>query len=402
MAKDSVSVAAEISKLLAEAQPDILRALLQRAIELLMNAEAGELCGADYRKRSDERVNQRNGYRKRTWDTRVGTIELAIPKLRQGSYYPGWLLEPRRRAERALVNVVTECYVMGVSTRKVEGVVQALGIEKLSKAQVSEMAKSLDEDVAAFRSRLLEEGPYPYVWLDAVVLKSRELGRVVNVVVVVATAVSREGSRSVLGCEVMTAETEDAWVGFLRGLVARGLSGVQIVVSDAHSGLKKAIATALPGASWQRCRTHFMRNLLCKVPKKAQPAVGTLVRSVFLQTDREEVVRQCRYVIDRLSSQFPKAAGVLVEAETDLLSFTAFPTAHWRQLWSNNPQERLNREIRRRTDVVGIFPHRESILRLVGAVLIEQNEEWMVCRRYMTLETLGEATKTSSDLLVAA
>lgn len=402
MAKDSVTIAAEIGKLVSEAQPDVLRALLQKAIELLMHAEADAVCGAEYGKRAEERVNHRNGYRTRTFDSRVGTMDLSIPKLRQGSYYPGWLLDPRRRAERALVNVIAECYVMGVSTRKVENIAQSLGIEKLSKAQVSELAKSLDEEVAAFRNRSLEDGPYPYVWLDATVLKGRELGRVVNVAVVVATGVNKEGRRSILGCDVITSETEDGWLMFLRGLVERGLSGVQIVISDAHRGLKKAIATALPGASWQRCRTHFMRNLLCKVPKKAQPAVATLVRSIFAQTDKEEVVRQYGYVIDRLSAQFLEAAGLLIEAEADLLAFMAFPTAHWRQLWSNNPQERLNREIKRRTDVVGIFPNREAIIRLVGAVLLEQNEEWLVCKRYMTLETLQETTQAAPDLLVAA
>lgn len=402
MAKDSVTIAAEIGKVVSEAQPDVLRALLQKAIELMMSAEADVACGAEYGKRAQERVNHRNGYRSRIFDTRVGTMELAIPKLRQGSYYPAWLLNPRRRAERALVNVIAECYVMGVSTRKVEDIAQALGIEKLSKSQVSELAKSLDEEVTAFRNRSLEDGPYPYMWLDATIVKDREMGRVVNVAGIVATGVNKEGRKSILGFDVITSETEDGWLGFLRGLGERGLSGVQIVVSDAHRGLKKAIATALPGASWQRCRTHFMRNLLCKVPRKAQPAVATMVRSIFAQTDKEEVVRQYGYVIDRLSSQFPEAAGLLIEAEADLLAFMAFPTGHWRQLWSNNPQERLNREIKRRTDVVGIFPNREAIIRLVGAVLMEQNEEWLVCRRYMTLETLEEATKASPDLLVAA
>lgn len=402
MAKDSVTIAGELGKLVSEAQPDVLRALLQKAIELLMQAEADVVCGAEYGKRSEGRVNHRNGYRMRTFDTRVGTMALSIPKLRQGSYYPEWLLDQRRRAERALVNVIAECYVMGVSTRKVEDIAQSLGIEKLSKSQVSELAKSLDEEVAAFRTHSLDDGPYCYVWLDATVVKGREMGRVVNVAAIVATGVNKEGRRSILGLDVITSETEDGWLGFLRGLVERGLSGVQIVVSDAHRGLKKAIAVALPGASWQRCRTHFMRNLLCKVPRKAQPAVATLVRSIFAQTDKEEVVRQCGYVIERLSSQFPEAAGLLIEAEADLLAFTAFPPGHWRQLWSNNPQERLNREIKRRTDVVGIFPNREAIIRLVGAVLMEQNEEWLVCRRYMTLETLQETRKASSDLLVAA
>lgn len=249
MAKDRVTIAGELGKLITEAQPDVLRALLQKAIELLMNAEADVLCGAEYGKRSEERVNHRNGNQSRIFDSRVGTMELSIPKLRQGSYYRGWLLDPRRRAKRALVNVIAGCYVMGVSTKKVEDIARALGIEELSKSQVSELAKSLDEEVSAFRSRSLEEGPYRYVWLDATVVKGRDLGRVVNVAVVVATGVNKEGRRSILGFDVITSETEDGWLGFLRGLVERGLSGVQIVVSDAHRGLKKAIATALPGAS---------------------------------------------------------------------------------------------------------------------------------------------------------
>jgi len=364
MAERSVAFPEEFRKYVEGAEPDLLRSLLQTMIEMLMNAEADSICGADYRQRSEDRKNQRNGYRQRTFDTRVGTMDLSIPKLRQGSYYPAWLLEQRRRAEQALVNVVAECYVMGVSTRKVEDIAQALGIQKLSKSQVSEMAKSLDEQVEAFSKRPLDDGPYPYVWLDAIVLKNREVGRVVNVVMVVATGVNKEGRRSILGFEVVTSETEDSWIGLLRDLVTRGLNGVKVVISDAHPGLKKAIAKTLPGASWQRCRTHFMRNLLCKVPKKAQPAIGTLVRSIFAQSDKEEVIRQFGYVVERLSQQFPDAAKLLSEAEVDLLAFAEFPQGHWRQLWSNNPQERLNKEIRRRTDVVGIFPNRDSIIRL--------------------------------------
>jgi transposase-like protein len=362
-------------------------------IHLLMNAEADTVCGAEYGQRSTDRNNHRNGYRPRKLDTRMGTLNLAIPRLRQGSYFPEWLLEPRRRAERALANVVAECYVTGVSTRKVENIAQTLGIERLSKSQVSEMAKILDEQVEAFRSRPLDQGPYPYLWLDALVIKSREAGRVVNVAVVIATAVTRDGQRTILGCDVITSEDGAGWTAFLRSLVARGLSDVKLVISDAHVGLKTAIATVLPGSSWQRCRTHFMRNLLCKVPKKAQPAVGALVRSIFTLTDVEEVNHQFNYVVERLAGQFPQAADLLADAGPDLLAFTAFPQGHWRQVWSNNPQERLNREIRRRTDVVGIFPNRDAIIRLVGAVLAEQNDEWSIARRYMTLETITEAIK---------
>jgi transposase-like protein len=255
------------------------------------------------------------------------------------------------------------------------------------------MAKILDEQVEAFRNRPLDQGPYPYLWLDALVIKSREAGRVVNVAVVIATAVTRDGQRTILGCDVITSEDGAGWTAFLRSLVARGLSDVKLVISDAHVGLKTAIATVLPGSSWQRCRTHFMRNLLCKVPKKAQPAVGALVRSIFTLTDVEEVNHQFNYVVERLSGQFPQAAVLLADAGPDLLAFTAFPQGHWRQVWSNNPQERLNREIRRRTDVVGIFPNRDAIIRLVGAVLAEQNDEWSIARRYMTLETITEAIK---------
>jgi len=391
MAEISVDVRNHVCKVLEEAEPDVLRNLLSTMIHLLMNAEADSICGAEYGQRSKDRNNQRNGYRARELDTRMGTLNLDIPRLRHGSYFPEWLLEPRRRAERALANVVAECYLTGVSTRKVEHIAQTLGIERLSKSQVSEMAKILDEQVEAFRNRPLDQGPYPYLWLDALVVKSREAGRVVNVAVVIATAVTKDGQRTILGCDVITSEDGAGWTVFLRSLVARGLSGVKLVISDAHEGLRNAIATVLPGSSWQRCRTHFMRNLLCKVPKKAQPAVGALVRSIFTLTDVEEVNRQFTYVVERLSVQFPQASDLLADAGPDLLAFLAFPQGHWRQIWSNNPQERLNREIRRRTDVVGIFPNRDAIIRLVGAVLAEQNDEWSIARRYMTLETINEA-----------
>jgi transposase-like protein len=262
MVESSVELQQHLCKALEIAQPDVLRSLLTTMIQTLMNAEADTLCGADYGQRSEERTNQRNGYRQRPLDTRMGTLDLAIPKLRQGSYYPQWLLEPRRRSERALVSVVAQCYVSGVSTRKVENIAQSLGIERLSKSQVSEMAKSLDEQVEAFRNRPLDQEAYPYVWLDAMVVRCREAGRIVNVAVVIATAVTREGHREVLGLDVITSEDGAGWTAFLRGLVARGLKGVKLVISDAHQGLKSAVGAVLPGAAWQRCRTHFMRNLL--------------------------------------------------------------------------------------------------------------------------------------------
>ena len=370
---------------------DLVREMLKAFAEQLMSAEADALCGAAWGERSDERTNRRNGYRPRTFDTRAGTIELDIPKLRSGSYFPDWLLEPRRRAERALVAVVAQCYLEGVSTRRVEDVARALGIERLSKSQVSDMARSLDAVVEAFRSRPLDAGPYTYVWVDALVQRVREDGRVQNVAVVCATGVNAEGRREVLGVDVITVEDGAGWTAFLRGLVARVLSGVSLVVSDAHEGLKAAIAAALPGASWQRCRTHAMRNLLSKVPRSAQPFVATLVRTVFAQPDAASTWAQLDRVVDQLQGRFAEVATALVDMAPDLLAFTAFPKEHWRQIWSNNPQERLNKELRRRTDVVGIFPNRAAVIRLVGAVLAEQNDEWLVARRYMSPELLAKA-----------
>jgi putative transposase len=379
-----------LRKHLEAADTDLLREMVLGFVQALMSAEADAACGAMLGERSAERVNQRNGYRPRRLDTRVGTLELAIPKLRQGSYYPDWLLEPRRRAERALVAVVAECYVRGVSTRRVEGLVATLGIQGLSKSQVSELARSLDGEVAAFRARPLDAGPYPYVWVDALAVKCREQGRIVNVACVLATGVNADGHREILGVDVLTSEDGAGWTGFLRGLVARGLSGVELVISDAHQGLKQAIAAVLPGASWQRCRTHFMRNLLCRVPKSAQALVATLVRTVFAQPDAASTWAQHARIVDQLAERFPAAAELLADAAADLLAFTAFPKEHWRQIWSNNPQERLNKELRRRTDVVGIFPNRAAVLRLIGAVLAEQHDEWAVARRYTSAEALAK------------
>jgi transposase-like protein len=319
----------------------------------------------------------------------VGTIELDIPKLRQGSYFPEWL-EPRRRAERALMQVVVEAYVRGVSTRRVDGLVKTMGIEGMSKSQVSRLAQELDELVEQFRSRPLE-GPYTYVWLDAHVQRSREGGRIVNVAVLIAVGVNADGGREILGFDVITVEDGAGWTAFLRSLKARGLSGVCLAISDAHEGLKDAIFSVFPGASWQRCRTHFMRNLLTRVPKSQQAMVASLVRSIFAQASRQEVWDQHARVVDQLSGPFPKAAEMLDEAGPDVLAFCNFPKEHWKQIWSNNPLERLNKEVRRRTDVVGIFPNREAVVRLVGAVLAEQNDEWAVVRRYMGAELLAKA-----------
>jgi putative transposase len=380
-----------LRKQLEEADVDLLREMVRSFAETLMSADADAMCGAPYGERSEDRVNRRNGYRDRDFDTRVGTVELRVPKLRQGSYYPEWLFERRRRAERALVAVICECYVRGVSTRRVDGLVKTLGLEGISKSQVSALAKALDTEVAAFRSRPLDSGPYPYLWLDAMSVKAREEGRVIGVATVVATAVSADGHREILGLDTFTAEDGAAWTRFLRDLSARGLSGVRLVISDDHKGLVGAIASVLPGCAWQRCRAHFMKNLLCRVPRSAQPFVATLVRTIFAQPSAEEVQAQLRRVILQLEARFPDVARMLEEAAPDITAFASFPVEHWRQIWSNNPQERLNREIRRRSDVVGIFPDRAAIIRLVGAVLAEQHDEWQVARRYMSAESLAKA-----------
>jgi putative transposase len=398
VAENNMDLLAWLRKQLAEAEPDLLREMVRSFAESLMAAEADALCGAGFRERSGERVNRRNGYRERPFDTRAGTIALAVPKLRSGSYFPDWLLERRRRAERALVAVVAECYVRGVSTRRVDGLVKTLGIEHISKSQVSEMARSLDAEVAAFRSRPLDGGPYPYLWLDALAIKTRECGRICRVAVAVASAVNADGVREILGLDVFTSEDEAAWQVFLGDLVKRGLAGVQLVISDDHRGLTRAIDAQLAGASWQRCRTHFMRNLLCRVPRSAQPFVATLVRTIFAQPCPEEVAAQLQRVCEQLARRFPAAAELLEAAAAEITAFAAFPVAHWRQIWSNNPQERLNREIRRRSDVVGIFPDREAIVRLVGMVLAEQHDEWAVARRYMSADSLAALARPRAEL----
>jgi transposase-like protein len=386
-----------LRKQLEEASPDLLRVMVKDFAEALMSADADALCGAGYGERSPERINRRNGYRERDWDTRGGSIELAVPKLREGSYFPDWLLQARRRAEQAFVSVIADAYLAGVSTRRVEKLVQQLGIERMSKSQVSRLAKSLDQIVEDFRTRPLDGVPYPYVTLDALVVKCREGGRTVNVCVVHAVGVNRDGFRESLGLDVVTAEDGAAWLAFLRGLVARGLAGVKLVSSDAHPGLVGAIAATLPGAAWQRCRTHFMRNLLTRVPKSAQSFVATMVRTIFAQPDAATVHEQHARIVDQLTARFPEAAALLDEAGPDLLAFTGFPKEHWRQLWSNNSLERLNKEIRRRTDVVGIFPDRGAIVRLVGAVLAEQNDEWAVARRHMSAESISKALTDPVD-----
>ena len=397
MVEHTMDVSGWLRKQLEEASPDLLRAMVKDFAEALMSADADAVCGAPYGERSPERVNRRNGYRERDWDTRVGSIELAVPKLREGSYFPDWLLQARRRAEQAFVSVIADAYLAGVSTRRVEKLVQQLGVERMSKSQVSRLAQSLDGIVEDFRTRPLDGAPYAYVTLDALVIKCREGGRTVNVCVVHAVGVNRDGFRESLGLDVVTAEDGAAWLVFVRGLVARGLAGVKLVSSDAHPGLVDAIAATLPGACWQRCRTHFMRNLLTRVPKSAQGFVATMVRTIFAQPDADTVHEQHARIVSQLEARFPEAAALLDEAGPELLAFASFPKEHWRQLWSNNSLERLNKEIRRRSDVIGIFPNRPAIIRLVGAVLAEQNDEWAVARRYMSAESIAKALAPPTD-----
>jgi len=394
MAKSSIDPAGFLHDQLAAASPDLLRSLLSTFVEVLMSAEADALCGAAYGASSPERVNVRNGYRHRDFDTRAGTLDVAIPKLRSGSYFPDWLLERRKRAEAALVSVVATCYLLGVSTRRMEKLVESLGITRLSKSQVSVMAADLDAQVEAFRTRPLDAGPYTFVAADALVLKVREGGRVIGVHALIATGVNADGHREILGLQVTSSENGAGWLAFFRDLTARGLTGVRLVTSDAHRGLTEAIGATVPGASWQRCRTHYAANLMSATPKASWPWVKTLLHSVYDQPDATSVHAQYDRLIDAIAEKLPKVAEHLEAARADVLAFTAFPKEIWRQIWSNNPQERLNREIRRRTDVVGIFPDRDALIRLVGAVLAEQHDEWIEGRRYLGLDVLSRSRIT--------
>jgi putative transposase len=373
----------------AEAEPglDVLRDGVRVLAEAVMDLEVEQHLGASWHERTPERSGQRNGYRDRQWDTRVGTVELRVPRVRDGSYFPA-LLEPRTRAERALVAVVQEAYVGGVSTRRVDGLVKSLGLEGISKSQVSRLCADLDAEVERFRSRPLE-ATYPYLWVDATFVKGRVDGRVVSLAVVVAVGVTAQGVREVLGVDVGPSEEGTFWLAFLRGLVARGLRGAQVVISDAHEGLRQAIGAVLHGASWQRCRVHFLRNALSLVPKGAQPLVAATIRTVFAQPTAEQAREQWRRVADGFRERFPRLADFMDETEADVLAYLAFPSAHWRQLWSTNPLERLHKEVKRRTDVVGIFPNPAAVLRLVGALLAEQHDEWAVGRRYFSAESMA-------------
>jgi len=396
----SIDPAQFLTEQLDQASPDLLRDLLTTFVNALLSAQADAVCGASYGERTEERVNSRNGYRHRDLDTRVGTLDVAVPKLRTGSLYPDWLLERRKRAERALTSVVATCYLLGVSTRRMDKLVQTLGITGLSRSQVSVMATELDEHVEQFRTRRLEEaGPFTFVAADALVLKVREGGRVVPVHVLVATGVNADGHREILGVQVTSSEDGAGWLAFFRDLTARGLTGVKLVTSDAHAGLVSAIGATLPGAAWQRCRTHYAANLMSATPKSSWGWVKALLHSIYDQPDAEAVHAQFDRVVDALAEKLPAVAEHLEQARADILAFTAFPKEIWRQIWSNNPNERLNREIRRRTDVVGIFPDRASIIRLVGAVLAEQHDEWAEGRRYLGLDVLARAQAVDTTVI---
>jgi putative transposase len=366
---------------------DLLREMIGFAAQRLMELEVEALTGAGYGEKSPERFVQRNGYRGRDWETRAGTVELRIPKLRKGSYFPGFL-EPRRVAEKALTAVVQEAYVHGVSTRSVDDLVKAMGMSGISKSQVSRLCAEIDEKVKAFLGRPIE-GDWLYLWIDATYVKVRQNGRIVSVAVIVAVGVNGDGRREILGLDIGASEAETFWTAFLRKLARRGLRGVKLVISDAHEGIKAAVAKVL-NASWQRCRVHFMRNVLAHAGRQGRRVVSAFIATAFAQDDAEAARAQWRRVADQLRPKLPKLAAFLDEAEADVLAYMTFPAQHRAKLHSTNPIERLNGEIKRRTDVVGIFPNEDAIVRLVGAILLEQNDEWAVQRaRYMTLETIA-------------
>lgn len=367
---------------------DFLRDGAQLLTQRLIELEATERIGAERYERTSERSTYRNGYRDRPWETRVGKLDLKIPKVREGTFFPSFL-EPRKMAEKAILSVVQEAYIHGVSTRKVDDLVRALGLDGIDKSEVSRIARELDEEVNLFLNRPIE-GPYPYLWLDATYLKVRSDHRVVSKALVIALGVKMTGEREILGFAIGPCESEPFWHEFLKDLVSRGLSGVKLVISDAHEGLKKAIRKALLGASWQRCTVHFMRNALAHVPRAAQQMVAAYIRTVFAQPDQDTAKAQLGQVATTLEGRFPKVARMLRESQEDILAYMAFPKEHHRQIHSTNPLERLNKEIKRRADVVGIFPNDDSVLRLLGSVMIEQNDEWIVLRRYFSQESMSK------------
>jgi putative transposase len=377
---------------------DVIRQALTLVLQALIEAEAAQQIGASRYERTETRTTHRNGTRTRLLSTKAGDVELRIPKLREGSFFPA-LLEPRRRIDRALLAVVMEAYVHGTSTRKVDDLVKALGVDAgISKSEVSRICGELDAEVAAFRSRSLSHTGFPYLFVDATYLKARVDGRVVSRAVVVATGVTADGGREVLGVDVGDSEDGAFWTAFLRSLRARGLVGVQLVISDAHTGLKQATSAVMAGAAWQRCRVHFLRNVLARVPRGSAEMVAAAIRTIFAQPTGAEVTEQVDKVAAMLQPKFPAVATMLVDAKQDLTAFASFPPAHWAKVWSTNPLERLNKEVKRRTNVVGIFPDDAAVLRLAGAVLIEAHDEWQVAeRRYLSEGSMAKLTQTSDD-----
>lgn len=394
MAKPRMDLTTFVGKLLEEQDSEILREGVRVLSQAIMEAEVAGVIGAERHERTGERTAYRNGSRARTWDTRLGTIELAIPKIAPGAYFPS-LLQPRRRAEHALLAVVQEAYVHGVSTRKVDDLVKALGLDGISKSEVSRMCSALDPLITAFRTRPLT-GEHRYVWLDATYHKVRVDGRVISQATVVAMGVTSTGERQILGFDVGTSEDRVFWTQFLRSLVKRGLRGVRLVISDAHEGLKAAISAVLAGTAWQRCRVHFMRNVLATVPQGTREAIAAIVRTIFVQPDHASAMTQLKKVASGLRRRFPRTATLLEDAAEDVLAYRHMPLAHQRQLHSTNVLERQNKEIKRRTNVVGIFPNPAALLRLVGAILLEQDDEWAVAdRRYFSAESMQQLTATT-------